>query len=107
MPGRRNIVMTRDPEYQALGCIVVDSVAAGLAAAEPAEEIMIIGGATLYQQTLERADRIYLTLVQAEVEGDVYLPEFEPSLWRETWREDHSADDRHVYPFSFMLLERK
>ncbi len=107
LPGRRNIVMTKDPAYQASGCIVVDSMQAGLAAAEPAEEIMVIGGATLYQQTLEAAQRIYLTLVQARIEGDVYLPEINQSLWQEVWRESHPADDRHGYPFNFMLLERK
>ena len=86
LPGRINIVVTGNPHYQATGCMVVNSVQAALAVAEPAAEVMIIGGATLYRQILERADCIYLTRVQASVEGDVWLPEFEQTLWREAWR---------------------
>jgi dihydrofolate reductase len=107
LPGRINIVITGQPDYQAEGCIVVHSLADALAAAGSVEEIMVIGGASLYAQTLERADRIYLTLVAAEPEGDVRFPELERGAWQEVWREDHPADARHAYPFSFILLERQ
>ena len=106
LPGRTNIVLTGRPDYQAQGCIVVHSLTKALAAARPADEVMVIGGASLYAQTLARAERIYLTLVEAEPQGDVRFPELERGAWREVWREDHPADARHAYPFSFILLER-
>jgi dihydrofolate reductase len=107
LPGRRNIVITGNPDYRAPGCIVVHSLEEALIAAEPAEEAMIIGGATIFAQTLPHVERIYLTLVHAEIEGDTWFPEFDPEQWREVWREAHPADDRHAYPYSFILLERR
>ncbi len=106
LPGRTNIVLTDRPDYQAQGCIVVHSLTKALAAAGPADEVMVIGGASLYAQTLAQAERIYLTLVEAEPQGDVRFPELERGAWREVWREEHPADARHAYPFSFILLER-
>ena len=106
LPGRTNIVLTGRPDYQTQGCIVVHSLTKALAAAGPADEVMVIGGASLYTQTLARAERIYLTLVEAEPQGDVWFPELERGAWREVWREDHPADAQHAYPFSFILLER-
>ena len=94
LPGRRNIVITGKPDYKAPGCIVVHSLEEALIAAEPAEEAMIIGGATIFVQTLPHLERIYLTLVHAEVEGDTWFPELDPGQWREVWREAHPADDR-------------
>lgn len=105
LPGRSNIVLTRNPTYMAPGCLVAHSLPEALAAAEPAEEIMLIGGASLFEQTLPRADRIYLTEVAAEAQGDAKFPPIDRQRWREVWREDHPADDKNPYAYSFILLE--
>ena len=75
LPERTNIVITRDPDYQAAGCTVVHSVDAALRAAEPHSEVMVIGGAELYRQVLPEVSTIYLTQVHADVEGDTVFPE--------------------------------
>lgn len=107
LSGRHNIVVTRNRAYRAEGATVGHSVEEALAAAGDVEEVMVAGGASLYQALLPRADRLYLTLVQGSFEGDVYFPEFDVTAWNETWRRDHEADDRHPYPFSWLILERK
>lgn len=106
LPERINIIVTTRGDYQAAGCIVTPTLEQALAAAAPAAEIMVIGGASLFAQCLERADRIYLTLVDAVIAGDAYFPELNPAQWRESRRDHHPADDRHSYAFSFILLER-
>lgn len=105
LPGRANIVVTRDPAYRAEGCRVVHSIEAALAAAGDAAEVMIIGGADFYRQLLPRADRIYLTFIDAEFEGDTWFPELDPARWQERSREDHAPDEQNPYPYSFILLE--
>jgi dihydrofolate reductase len=105
LPGRANIVVTRDPAYQAEGCVVAHSIEAALAAAGDAEEVMVIGGADFYRQLLPRADRIYLTLIDAEFAGDASFPELDPVQWQERSREDHAPDADNPYPYSFIVLE--
>lgn len=111
LPGRHNIVMTRDPNWRAEGVTVVPNLAEAVAAAglDPrarAEEIAIIGGAAVFAEALPSATRIHLTEVHAAPEGDVVLPPFDPAEWRETWREDHAAEaDQPAY--SFVTLERR
>jgi len=106
LPDRVNIVITRQRDYRAEGCHVVRSLPEALALVEPAAEIMVIGGASLYVQALPGTERIYLTLVAVELGGDVWFPELDWAQWRQLWREDHPADARHAYPYSFILLER-
>jgi dihydrofolate reductase len=106
LDGRHNIVVTRNPHYRAEGCTVVHSPKAAMAAAAPAEELFVAGGAELYAHFLPQAHRLYLTLVHAQVEGDTYFPLFDESQWRELEREDHQADGRHAYAYSFLVLER-
>ncbi len=106
LPGRENIVVSRDPDFRAAGCRVVGSLDEALEAASGAPEVMIIGGAELYRQTLPRAQRLYLTRVHANVEGDARFPEVDSSQWREVAREDHGADGRNPYDYSFVILER-
>ncbi len=106
LPGRENIVVSRDPDFRATGCQVVGSLDEALEAASGAPEVMIIGGAELYRQTLPRAQRLYLTRVHANVEGDARFPEVDSSQWREVAREDHGADGRNPYDYSFVILER-
>ncbi len=107
LPDRVNIVITRRQDYRAAGCQVAHSLPEALAIAEPTAEIMLIGGASLYAQALECAERIYLTLVAVELEGDTRFPALDWAQWRQLWREDHPADARHAHPYSFILLERR
>jgi len=107
LPGRTNIVLTRDPRWSAPGVTVVHSLEEALAAAGGKPEIMVIGGADLYRQALPLAHRIELTEVECDIDGDVRLEPFPPSEWRETTREAHAADDRHPWPFAFVTLERR
>jgi len=106
LPGRDNIVITADRLYQAEGCQVVYSIDQALQAAGRCEEALIIGGANLYRQTLEYADRLYLTLVKAEPQGDAWFPEVEPQQWREIEREKHKADESNEYDYDFVVLDR-
>ena len=106
LPGRTNIVITHRHGYLAAGCLVAHSIEEALTVAGTAEEIIVIGGASLYAQVLPRAVRIYLTLVQVEAAGDAWFPVLDPQDWQEVWREDHPADARHACPYSFLRLER-
>jgi dihydrofolate reductase len=107
LPGRRNIVMTRDDSYQAEGCDVVGSPEAALAAAREAPEVMVIGGAEVYRQFLPLAGRIHLTRVHAAIEGDTFLPAIDPALWTEVSQTRHPADQRNDFDMSFIILERR
>jgi len=107
LPGRQNIVVTRQADFIADGCDVVASPAAALAAAGDAGEIMIIGGSQLYELFLPKADRLYVTRVHAEVEGDVFFPEIDAGIWRLAEREMHAADDANQFAFEFRTYERK
>jgi dihydrofolate reductase len=104
LPGRQNIVVTRNPDFVAEGCDVVASIDAAIEVAGDAEEIMIIGGSHIYEAFLPRADRIYLTRVQAEIEGDAFLPALRQSEWREVSAETHAADDSNDYDAVFSVL---
>ena len=106
LPGRSNIVVTRDPDYRAPGCQVVHSLEQALEAGAGHAEVMVIGGAELYRQALGRAQRMYLTLVRAEVEGDTLFPDIEPQQWRELERESHRADEKNQYDYDFVILQR-
>ncbi len=107
LPKRQHIVVTGNRDYRAEGALVVHSVDEAVAAAGDAQEIMIVGGGAFYAQMLPRADRLYLTLVHTEVEGDAWFPEFDLSAWREVGREDFSADEKNCFAYSFITLERE
>jgi dihydrofolate reductase len=107
LPGRIHIVITENRAYRADGCILAESPEAAIAAAGDAPEIMVVGGAAIYRLMLPIARRMYLTLVHAEPEGDTFFPEWDPGQWRETSREDFPPDERHPYPYSFLVLERE
>jgi dihydrofolate reductase len=106
LPGRRHIVVTRDKNYQAEGCTLVHSLEQALEVAGEVPEVMVVGGGTVYKEMLPRADRLYLTLVNVEVEGDARFPEIDYADWRELRRETHSADARNAYTCTFLELER-
>ena len=106
LPGRDNIVVTRDPQFRADGIAVAHSLDDALAQGRTAPEIMLIGGAQLYTQALPRAQRLYLTLIHTDIDGDAHFPKYDPAAWRETAREDHAADDSNPHSYSFVILER-
>ena len=106
LPGRHNVVITRDTALKIEGCTMAHSLDAAVQLAADAEEIMIIGGAEIYRQALPRAQRVYLTEVHAAMDGDARFPPLNDMEWREVFREDHPADDRHAHAYSFVILER-
>ena len=111
LPGRHNIVLTRNPDWRAAGVTVVPNLAEAIAAAglDPrarADEIMVIGGVAVFEEALPSARRVHLTEVHAAPAGDTVLPAFDPAIWAETTREDHdAASDTPGY--SFVTLERR
>ena len=105
LPGRRNIVVTRDPDFSGDDIVVVGDLETALEAAGDADEVMVIGGAQIYELALPRADRIYLTEVHIAADGDVCFPELDGTVWRETARVDHPAEGE-TPAFSFVTLER-
>ena len=110
LPGRHNIVLTRDRDWRAEGVTIVPNLAEAIAAAglmpnARADEIMIIGGAQIYVEAMPSARRVYLTEVHASPIGDTRLPPFDPVRWRETARENHAADGE-APGYSFVTLER-
>lgn len=107
LPGRLNIVVTRQPDLQIDGCVVVDSLPAALAAAGDAPETALIGGAELFRLALPQVQIIHLTRVHAAVPGDVFFPELSPGAWQETLLERHEPDERHAYAYSFVTLTRR
>jgi dihydrofolate reductase len=105
LPGRRNIVVSRRPDLVIDGCTVVNSVQSAIEAAGKEDELMVIGGADIYRQALPLAQRIYLTRVHADIQGDADFPQLDTE-WREVSCEQCAADERHAYPYSFVVLER-
>ncbi|MFK5914349.1 MAG: type 3 dihydrofolate reductase [Woeseiaceae bacterium] len=106
LPQRTNIIITRDASYEAENCIVVHSIDEAIKAAGNVEEVMIIGGASFYEQMLERADRLYLTFVHAELEGDAWFPEINNADWNKVEKINNKSDKQNRYAHSFIILER-
>ncbi len=107
LPGRTNLVLTRDRSWFAHGVIVVHSVEEALTRAASSDELIAIGGAEIYRLVLPVARRIYLTHVHADVPGDITFPEFDPTQWADVECSTQPADDEHAYPLTFMTLERR
>lgn len=106
LPGRHNIVLTRDPLFAAPGCTVVRDAEAAIRAAGTAEEIMVIGGEAVYRRFLPLADRLYLTVVEADFEGDTHFPEIDSAAWRERTREVRPADADNPHALTFLEYDR-
>jgi dihydrofolate reductase len=109
LPGRRMIVVTRDRNYKAEGCDLAHSLedAIDLARERGESEAFICGGAEIYAQSIEIADRMYLTFVDVEVAADTFFPEFDEREWRERESFYQPADEKNQYPFTFKLMVRK
>lgn len=106
LPGRRNLVITRNRDYSSPGCEIVHSLDEAIAACRGAGEIFIIGGAELYRESLPRAHRLEFTEIGAEFEGDATFPEFSREQWRETGREIHSDEPGIPFRYDFVRYER-
>lgn len=102
LSGRRTIVVTRNPDYQARGCIVATSIPAAIAAAEPADELFICGGGDIFRQTLDLAERIYLTELEIDVTGDTFFPEVDADQFDIISQEQHSGP----FNYRFSIFQR-
>ena len=109
LPDRTNVVVPRQKDYKAHGALVVHSCEDALKVAEvnKESEAMVIGGSDIYTLALPVANRLYITEVNAEVEGDVYFPKFDKEDWTETSRVPHPADEKHAYSFDFVVYDKK
>ncbi|WP_432797847.1 dihydrofolate reductase [Poriferisphaera sp. WC338] len=107
LPGRRNIVISRNPDYEVAGVEVVATIEQAIELArEGDDEPFVIGGEAIYRLALPYATRMYLTLVHAEVEGDRLFPNFNPAAWEVAEKTEHVADEKHVYAMTFFTYDR-
>ena len=113
LPGRLNLVLTRDLSYEARGAVVCESLAEALSIAKETavedgvDEVCVIGGAQLYAAAMPRARRLYITEVEAEPEGDALFPAFDETAFEESLAERHPASDKDDHAFTFRVLERR
>ena len=105
LPNRRNIIITRQAITIA-GCEVVNSIEAAIALCKTEDEVFIVGGAEIYKQAMHLTDRIYLTIVHKEFDGDSFFPEINKQNWKEISREDFEPDEKNSLPYSFITYER-
>lgn len=106
LPNRRNIIITRQEDYKPEGVEVVGSLDAAIAAVPAGEETFVIGGGEIFRQALPIADRVYLTRVEADVEGDALFPALEAGEWQEVSRVDGIMDEKNALPHTFLIFER-
>jgi dihydrofolate reductase len=106
LEGRTSIVLTRDPEFHPEGVLVARTSDEALALAGSAEEVIVFGGTEVFRQFLPRADRLYLTEIDADIPGDRTFPEIDPREWREIERTEHQPDERNPHPYRFLTLDR-
>lgn len=108
LPRRTNVVITRQENFEAPGCIVLNSLepALELARRNGEAECFIIGGAEIYKLAMPFTTRLYLTEIDAEIEGDTYFPAIDMNKWKETSRHHHDADERHQYGFDIVVYDR-
>lgn len=107
LPGRQNIIISRNPDYQQFGCQVYQSIELAIESCNGNEELMIIGGASFYQAMLPKASHLYLTQIHQAFEGDIFFPEFDRSEWCEIERVDVTNDDSVDFDYSFITLEHQ
>lgn len=108
LPKRTNVIITRQTDFHAEGCVVVGSLEDALvfAQSQGETEAFVIGGAQIYQAALPLADKLVLTHIEAAYEGDTYFPEWNPGEWNAVQRETHEADEKHAHRFSICTYER-
>ncbi|MFH1656549.1 MAG: dihydrofolate reductase [Candidatus Nealsonbacteria bacterium] len=107
LPNRKNIILSDNPNYKVKGCVVVDSIKNALKEVGENEEVFIAGGASIYKQFLPITNKLYLTFIHHNFEGDVYFPEIDKNNWKEIKRIDNEPDEKNKYSYSFVIFERK
>ena len=107
LPKRTNIILTHDYDYRGAGCTVTHSIEEALDTVRNCEELMVIGGASIYKLFLPRANRLYLTYIHDCFQGDVYFPVFDPTDWQAVKRVDCQPDEKNPHPYSFLFLHRR
>lgn len=107
LPNRRNVIVSRNEAFKAEGCEVVVSIEAALELAKSDDEVMVMGGASFYEQMLPSVDRLYITQIEGTYEGDAYFPAFDKGLFVETFRQSHTADEKNQHTYHFTILDRK
>lgn len=108
LPNRTNIVISRRKDWFEEGILIVGSVKEALKFARKIDEnIFILGGGNIYQQTMEFTDRLEVTLVDASLKADTFFPEIDPKIWHQTQEECHETDERHAYGYCFQTYERR
>lgn len=107
LPNRTNVVITRNLDFVAEGCMVVHSLEEAIAMFPPEEEVFIIGGGEIYRQAMPQADRLYLTRVHASYDGDVHFPDLDPDRWELVSSEYHEKGKDFSHPFEFRVYDRK
>jgi dihydrofolate reductase len=107
LPGRTNIIISRNVNYQQPGCLVYNGVEDALASCcDNAEQVFIIGGAALYEAILPHADTLYITEIHQEFSGSIYFPHWDRTMWQEIEREDINDDSQVDFSYSFLVLKR-
>ena len=106
LDNRRNVVITRNPDFKPHGVTVVPTLKEALALGATEREVFVIGGGEIYRLALPLADRLYLTVVHATVEGDTFFPEFDKDAWALDEEERHEADAKHAFAFTFRRYSR-
>lgn len=106
LPRRMNIVISRNRDFHAPRCIVVDSLEKALALTWEEEEVFFIGGGEIYRQIISRAERLYVTLIDAEFSGSVFFPAIDPVLWKKVKEEQGVRDKKNPYDYKFVVYER-
>ena len=104
LPNRMHVIITRQKDYKAEGCIIVDSIEKAIEKCPKNEELFIIGGAEIYQQSIDFADKIELTRVHASFEADAYFPEINLYQWKLIFEEKHFKDEKHNFDFTFQTF---
>ncbi|PIP80348.1 MAG: type 3 dihydrofolate reductase [Gammaproteobacteria bacterium CG22_combo_CG10-13_8_21_14_all_40_8] len=106
LPKRKNIVISRSKDFSAENITIVSTPKEAIEAAGSADEIMIMGGATIYQEFLPFAQRLYLTLIDLDVAGDTFFPDYQHLGWNTSEQQSHLADDKNPYNYQFIILDR-
>lgn len=106
LPGRTTVIVTRQKDYTVPGAITVNSLQEALARCANDNEIFVVGGGELYGEALPKADRLYLTVVDAAPAGDTLMPRINPGEWRELSAENHAADEKHAHAYRLGVLVR-
>ncbi len=107
LPNRTSVIISRNSTMEVPGALVAHSIDEALAMCPQDEEVFICGGEQIYRQTIERADTLYITAIDTELDGDTYFPDIEPARWELIHNEQHGADEKNSYAYSFLTYKRK